>query len=169
MISTAQKKKMLAEYRSGYSAPVDPTDAYRALERTRRAGSGTLVAGDVVDDARPEDATLHPVFEWDDYIAGEAWRKDQARLLIRNVCVVHEEGERAESRPVYVHVRPAEGPDTGGYRPVTVVMADPESRASVIADALKQLEGWQRRYGWIAEMAGIVTAIAAVVARPKPI
>lgn len=155
-----KKVKQVAMFRAGYSCPVDPATAHDELESIRRTAGGTLVPADVVETSRPDDAPLHPVFTWDDAEAAEKCREDEARRLIRNVCVVTEAGgEKTESRPVYIHTRPAEGRDVAGYRTVTDTMADDEARERAIADALAQLRGWQKRYGWIKELAGLSAAI----------
>lgn len=161
-----RKAKEVAVYRGGYSSPVDPATAHAELESIRKANDGTLRPADVVDGSREEDAPLHPVFTWDDYEAAEQWRQDEARRLIRNVCVVIEsdDKEKCEARPVYVHTRPAEGRDVAGYQTVSAVMADEEARRAVIADALANLRGWQKRYGWLKEMAGVTAAIEAAAA-----
>jgi hypothetical protein len=41
-----------------------------------------------VDEARPEDAVLHPVFTWDDPVAAEKYREIEARTLIKRVRVI---------------------------------------------------------------------------------
>lgn len=149
-------------YRAGFSCPVDPDIAHAELETIRAENCGVLLAATVVDASRPEDAPLHPVFTWDDFAAAEQWRQDEARRLIRNVCVVQQtdDGEdEGEARPVYIHTRPLTGRDEGGYQPVALVMSDTETRAAAIADALAQLRGWQKRYGWIAELAGLSNEI----------
>lgn len=51
------------------------TDIYRAR--------GELTPQLVVDEARPKDAPLHDRFEWDNKVAGEAYRRVQAQQLIR--------------------------------------------------------------------------------------
>lgn len=50
----------------------------------------------VVDEARPDDHPLHNRFEWDDEIAGEAWRRHQAHELIRSVKIVRKDDSGRE-------------------------------------------------------------------------
>jgi hypothetical protein len=57
------------------------------LDRLTRLGGGTLPPVDVVNSARSPKSPLHRYFEWNDAIAGEAYRLDQARMLIRSVRV----------------------------------------------------------------------------------
>jgi len=54
------------------------------LEETYKR-HGRLTPQIVLDEATPEDAPLHSRFEWDDQKAGDAYRLDQARSLIRTV------------------------------------------------------------------------------------
>jgi hypothetical protein len=66
---------------------VDAQTAGSELDRIRRR-DGTLRPDVVVDEARPEEAPLHPAFEWRDPVAAEQWREHQASTLIKIVRVV---------------------------------------------------------------------------------
>jgi hypothetical protein len=66
---------------------VDAQTAGSELDRIRRR-DGTIVPAVVVDEARPEEAPLHPAFEWRDPVAAEQWREHQAATLIKVVRVV---------------------------------------------------------------------------------
>ena len=66
---------------------VDAQTAGSELDRIRRR-DGTLRPDVVVDEARPEEAPLHPAFEWSDPVAAEQWREHQASTLIKIVRVV---------------------------------------------------------------------------------
>lgn len=100
------------------------------------AKHGKLTAAAVVDDSRPEDAPLHPAFEWRDSVAGEAWRHHQARNLIKRVTVV-DDAEDKDQRPrqVYVHV-----PDERAYQPVSVVVQQPDMYLSALAQLMRKVQ-----------------------------
>lgn len=129
---------------------------------------GGITAEAVVDRARPVDAPLHPTFEWRDSVAGEQWRKHQARNLIRAVCVVQQDG--AEPLPQSVHV--SEG-KSGRYHPTEVVAADEgmyttafaelEARARSSRIALQNLERAAEKEG-LSKAAAIQIAIGALSA-----
>lgn len=51
---------------------------------------GELTAPLVVDEARPSGAPLHRYFQWDDAVAAEEYRLEQARSMIRRVRFVVE-------------------------------------------------------------------------------
>jgi hypothetical protein len=66
---------------------IDAQEAGEELERIKQR-DGTIVPAAVVDEARPEDAVLHPVFNWNDPDAAEKYREIQARQLIKRVRVI---------------------------------------------------------------------------------
>jgi hypothetical protein len=66
---------------------VDAQTAGEELDRIRQE-HGTLEPGTVVDESRPEEAPLHPAFEWCDPKAAELYREHQATHLIKQVRVV---------------------------------------------------------------------------------
>jgi len=80
---------------------IDAQTAGSELDRIRRR-DGTIRPAAVVDEARPEEAPLHPAFEWNDPVAAEQWREHQARTLIRVVRVV----PAAPQEPRVASVRP---------------------------------------------------------------
>lgn len=66
---------------------IDAQTAGSELDRIRKR-DGTIRPAAVVDEARPEDAPLHPAFEWCDPVAAEQWREHQANKLIKVVRVM---------------------------------------------------------------------------------
>ena len=76
---------------------LDPQTAGEELDRIKHR-DGTIAPGVVVDEARPEEAPLHPAFEWRDPVAAEQYRVIQAKTLIRQVRVICP--EPVENQPV---------------------------------------------------------------------
>lgn len=93
---------------------------------------GELTAPLVVDESRPEEAPLHPAFEWDDAIAAERHREHQARNIIRSVKVITED---KPSEPVYVHVSSVQS-----YKPVAEVVKCVSMYAEALLAATKRVE-----------------------------
>jgi hypothetical protein len=58
-----------------------------------REEHGELTAQAVLDAARPKSHPLHNRFEWNDRTAGEAYRLEQARELIRKVRISYKPSE----------------------------------------------------------------------------
>lgn len=140
---------MVYQFRPGTrSAGVKAQVVGEELERIR-ARDGKLETATVVDEARPEGAPLHPVFEWNDSVAADEYRLWQARALVRSVEVAPEKkGE--EPAPAYVHVR-ATGEDPGYYQSVEVAVRNPDEWKLAVSElsakaesAAKSLEFVQR-------------------------
>ena len=150
---------MVYKWREGYRASVKAQVAGERLDAIREENGGHLTPADVVEDARPEDSPLHPEFTWDNEEAAEKWREDEARRLIRSVCVVVEDAQTGDARPTqgYVHV---DLPDASPVYVTTArAMSEPEMREQVLADAINAFEALRRRYEHLAELAELFAVI----------
>lgn len=116
----------------GYGVPAQV--AGEALERIA-ATHGHITPALVVDDARPDAAPLHPVFEWDDGVAGEKFRRHQASTLVRAVVVVPPPEEQKPEHKSYVLTTVQAEP-----RPVYVEATAVVNDAAMFADAVARLE-----------------------------
>lgn len=138
---------------------IDAERAYNALE-TIRSKNGGLTDDAVVDAARPKNHTLHKWFEWDDNVAAQEHRRNQARLLIRSIEVVYEEAPAAPSRAYQVHRKTGKPKESRTvYNATEDVLADPESRDQLIARAIRQAMEFRRRFQGLHELDRIVNAI----------
>lgn len=125
------------KWRDGARFGIDADVAGKELQRITKK-NGSLTSDAVVDAARPDDATLHPAFEWDDFVAGENYRKHQARTLIRSISV-YTTPESTEATSVYVHV-PRDSAGESAYHPVEVVAERPDMYASALSSLFRHLE-----------------------------
>lgn len=116
----------------GYGVSADV--AGRELDRINRL-HGKVTSAAVVDEARPDDAPLHPAFEWDDAKAAERFRLNQASTLIRAVVVVPEPVAGHSEHRAYVLTQTAEDP-----KPVYVKAEEVVQNPGLFADALGRLE-----------------------------
>lgn len=164
----AKQKKQLKYQYGGISVPTVP--AQKAGEELARieAKHGGLKPATVVNESRPEDAVLHPVFEWDDEVAAEKYRNVQAGQIIRSVRVVSEssEGERSKA-PAFVSVVRVVDEDTSHreYVSTSKAMDNEEWKRGVMAEALDQLRAFARRYRQLGEMAGLAEEVESIIDR----
>ena len=121
---------------------------------------GCCTPAALVELARPKAHPLHSAFEWNNRIAAEQWRVQQARQAINSVRCVNAEG-KAEEAPAFVHIQ-VEG-NGEGYAPLSVALTIPYQSAYVVEEALAALRGIRRRYQSISELAGVWSAIDAVI------
>jgi hypothetical protein len=121
-----------------------------------RAQHGKLTPQVVVDAARDPEHPLHSRFEWDDAVAGEAWRRQQAHDLIRKAKVVYREASEAEpekSVRAFVAIRAEEG---HVFDPVEEVAEDPFRRKLALADMEREWKSLYRRYQEFGEFLDMV-------------
>ena len=143
---------------AGYAAKVAADEAAAELIRIK-TDRGQLRPADVVDESRPDEAPLHPVFEWDDHVAAEAHRCEQARHLIRSVVITGDDGQPGDVR-AFVSID-CDGPPE--YVQVEEARDDEEMRGQVLDKALTALRAWSRTYGSLKEFMALTTIIEQTI------
>ena len=135
------------------------------LKMIAERDGGLLRPKAVVDEARDVASPLHPAFEWDDSIAGEKYRLEQAQRLIRGFKIVQHDGEKKFERPVFVGLSVDRTGDSGDnpYRLIDDLQKYPDLLAIAERDALEQLRGMKERYGHLKRLNDVWSAIEAHV------
>ena len=118
----------------------------------------TLTPEMVVDAARPADHPLHSRFEWDDAVAGEAYRRTQAADLIRSVKVVYDTDPQGRDKKVraFVSIRPDEAPHLAAYRPTEEVVADPLTYRMLLREMDRDWRRFRARYEHLQEFHALI-------------
>lgn len=130
-------------------------DLYAELMKVREE-YGELVDQNVVDAARPPEHPLHSRFEWDNEIAGEEYRRGQARVLIRSVRHVYkpaDENGPARSVRAFHSV-----PSNKGYAfdPADEIAEDPFRRKLLLESMEREWKAMYRRYREFEEFLALV-------------
>lgn len=142
---------------------VSASVAGQEIERIRLAQGDSFAAADLVDAARPDDAPLHPEFEWNDGIAGQAYRIDQARWIMRHLIVVRENLPDVPPVRAFVSVRGWEESSLSRrYTTVYQALETPRLRQSLLKDALRDIEIFERKYASLVELSGLLEEMARV-------
>lgn len=129
---------------------VSADDAAAELNRIREK-YGSLKPELVVDESKDEQAVLHKCFQWDDTIAAQMWRKEQAGSLIRNItCVVVSQNVETEIR-AFVNVTMGTAPNRT-YTPITEAILDMTAYKDLLAQAKSEMESFVKKYSQIAEL-----------------
>ncbi len=132
-----------------------------AFTRVKKAGA--LTPHTLLDDARPAHAPTHGLFEWDDKIAGEKYRIEQAGFYLRSVDIMVEDPDG--DSPIRVRAVSSEG--DSGYDFTTRIMKDPERRKNLLAKALAEFNSWKIRWETLEELAGIFEAADKIVTKRR--
>ena len=129
----------------------------RAVESVRARIGENFTAGDVVDEARPKNSPIHGMFEWNDKVAGERWRAEQARSYLRALIVVVPEEGGERTMPAIVSAGPG-----SGYVAMETALTNAVMRRAILKRALDEAQAWRRRYESMKELAGVFTALDQV-------
>lgn len=124
------------------------------------AKTGGLTPKRLVDANRAEDAPLHGEFEWDDYVAAEAYREGQAAHIIR--CIIIKPDEKPEV-PVRAFVRVTEA--SGDYTPMQVVIENDDMMARLMSNAKREMECFVQKYGDLEELSSVIESMNVVLAK----
>ena len=133
---------------------VEAQAAGEFLEDLSEKTGGSLNARLVLDRSRPEEALLHSEFEWNNEVAAELHREEQARKILRSIVTVQQDsdGEEVQIRAYYsLHEPNAQR----SYMPIARVLSDDDLRNELLGQALIDLQKMQYRYGNLKELAEI--------------
>lgn len=117
---------------------------------------GELTPRLVVEVAKDESHPLHSRFEWDDAIAGEAWRQEQAHRLIQKVKCVYREATDTEPERLGRKYLPVHTERGYVYEPVEKVAADPLLAQMQLRDMERDWRELRRRYEHFSEFWAMV-------------
>lgn len=153
---------MIYEFKSRTECPVPAQVVGETVERIA-AIHGGVTPSMLVEEARPDAAPLHPAFEWDDTLAAEEHRRNQARYLMRMLVIKEvEEGEQQPpaSMRAFVSVETPQGDRK--YLSVIHAMSIEEMRHQILEKAWREVLSWRDRYQNYEEFANIFRAIDGV-------
>ena len=130
---------------------IDPQVAGELFEQLWDTHS--LTAEGLVDASRPEDAPLHKYFEWDDRVAAEEYRKEQARHIIAAIIAVPEPGKPPVRVFFNTDVRSPE------YKPLQVILLNRDETEKLFQTALRELQSFRRKYAHLSRLTPVFVAI----------
>ena len=151
-------------YRAGYRPKVSAQVVGETLEEI--AKTGAVTSQSFLDASRPEDAPTHALFEWDDSIAAERYRLQQATITINSVEVqiVDESKGTATPQSAFVNVIQKGPARSGAFVPIDVALSDEAMRNTLLSNALNELKAFRRKYAQLSELAGIFDQITRIEA-----
>jgi len=143
---------------------VTAQDVGETIEAVAERYGGVCPTWALVDEARHQDHPMHRMFEWQDLVAAEAYRRDQARHFVRDLRVIVEDDSGVEHVQAYVHVvrLEPEGP-VEGYRLTRLIVESSDEYQQVLDEALLGLRAWERRYRHLSELDSVFGVIRTVI------
>lgn len=132
----------------------DPQKIGEALAIIAEKGGGRLIPAAVVEVARNRNSVLHKHFEWDDSVAADAYRLDQARTLVRCIHVDEVDTNSGHAR-AFLSIRDMEGTS---YRSFKEIVESVDLQSKVLAQAERDLIAWENRYRDIQDICELVSS-----------
>lgn len=124
----------------------------------------------VVERARSEDSPLHSMFEWDNDVAGEMYRLEQARhyikaIEVKIVPVGTTDGSTIKVRGFYnvAPINPTANQPVGQYINVNTAINNPETYEIILNRAKRELGAFRNKYKTLKELKPVMDAIDSVV------
>lgn len=111
----------------------------------------------VLERARDEKSELHKCFEWNNNVAAEAYRKQQAGNIIRMLYVV----PREEEAPT---VRVLSRTSETVYQPTRLFVKNQNEYEDLLKRALSELESFRKKYETLSELEQIFEQIDILTA-----
>lgn len=116
--------------------------------------NGQLSAKNLLDANRPEDAPLHSEFEWDDGIAAESWREQQARNIINSLIVKTDSTEPVRAFFKIENIGNA-------YHSINTILSEEDKTQKLLATALRELTAVEAKYRTIEKLSAVWESIRA--------
>lgn len=148
-------------WKAGTQFPVNPKVAADTIKNLQhRLGRDIITAKELLDESRDPNAPLHSCFEWDDSVAAEKYRLEQARKLIASVEVRYVD-DKKQTSPVrcFVNVQSVAPKREGHFAFIETVLQNPDYRKQMLSNALIDLRNFQKKYSDLKELSGVNKAI----------
>ena len=119
-------------------------------------GDEKITPQEILEKARDEDSELHKCFEWNDSIAAEKYRLEQARNILRMLVY---EGKSKEEKPLRLYMKTE---TTHEYQPTKQFLIQQDEYQGLLKRALAELEAFKRKYRTLTELDSIFEAMETI-------
>lgn len=130
-------------------------DASKVLNELSELGDEYSLS-DVVEKAKDKNSEMHSIFEWDDSVAGEEYRKIQAGKMVRNLVIVRND-ETEEKTNVRYFVSTGKRDST--YTPTRLVVRNQDAYEQLLERAYAELRAFKEKYSTLSELDEILALI----------
>lgn len=108
---------------------------------------------ELVDKARDENTELHKCFEWDDSIAAEKYRLEQAKLVVRMLVFTPKDKKEQPLRVFQITQ------EKNVYQPTKLFIQNKNEYDALLDRALRELDAFRKRYSTLSELEEVLEAI----------
>lgn len=130
-------------------------DASKVLDELSELGDEYSLS-DVVEKAKDENSEMHSIFEWDDSVAGEEYRKIQAGKMVRNLVIVRNDETEEKTNVRYIV---STGKRDGTYTYTSLIVRNQDAYEELLKRALAELRAFKEKYSTLSELEEILALI----------
>lgn len=120
-------------------------------------GADKVTPQEVLDKARDEKTELHKCFEWNDSIAAEKYRLQQAGNILRMLVIDTDKKDVEPVRAFHLSTQ------KNTYQSVRVILSDENEYQALLKRAKRELETFKRKYSTLSELESIFEAIESIL------
>lgn len=117
-------------------------DAQKVYEEI---GDSEISAEELLERARQDDTELHKCFEWDDAVAGEKYRLQQARQVLNSLVFIPVE-ETEQPVRIFSYTQETK------YKPTIQMVVNIDEYQSLLAQAKRELDAFRKKYNSLTEL-----------------
>lgn len=122
-------------------------------------GTENVTPESVLEKARDKKSELHKCFEWDNKVAAEKYRLQQARQIIQLIVTVPDKKEEPPKRVFQIST------ERNTYQPMTFFMKNEDEANALLNRAKEELRAFQVRYASLkGELEEVFEAIDELIA-----
>ena len=149
-----------ATWKNGAIFPVNADVAAQAIiDLQTKLGKDNVTAQELLDASRDENAPLYSCFEWNDSVAAEQYRLWQARHIINSIEITYINNATPTVTRLFCNINQPR--QQGEFVKVDVMLNNPNYRKQVLANALRELQSFQRKYAVYEELMDVCKVIDA--------
>lgn len=119
-------------------------------------GEKRVTPQEVLDKARDENSELHKCFEWNDSVAAEKYRLQQARAIIVNLVYSPKTEEEQPVRCFQITT------ERCTYQPTKMFLVQKDEYQSLLKRAKAELDSFKEKYKTLSELEEVFNAIDAL-------
>lgn len=120
-------------------------------------GGRKLSAREFVDMASDENTESHKCLTWDNEVAGDKWRLQEARLVLS--CLVYKP-KKKEDVPVRIYSLTSE---KGVYQPTKLFLQQPDEYQALLQRAKARMTAFIREFETLSELENVIEAMKEIL------
>jgi len=139
----------------------NPAEVAGRVCQTLAESETGLTPESLLDASRDEDAPLHDEFEWDDTVAAEKYRREQARQIIRFLII-----ERVDMEEIKTHKDRSfvyTGEKSSGYVPLKEALNNEKWRTNLLKAAYADMNTFVAKYHRLEELSEVIKDMRQVL------